>query len=204
MRSAKLLTVVILLLSVLTINSNAALISGQDIIAAPQFAIDDNPGAENYHMQAFDEAQDVILTRDIEVDDGFLTAGTAVSSHMIFLNTPGTTAGTDFDVVWEFDGEILGVMSDRYGLLEEASTDLLGAAGTIYPGSFNARGMENTQDVYDILTPNQISVSMYVTEPGDWIRVVTTSTAVPEPSALGLLFLGLFSLVGYKATRRKQ
>ena len=71
----------------------------QDIIAAPQFAIDDNPGAENYHMQAFDEAQDVILPRDIEVDDGFLTAGTAVSSHMIFLNTPGTTAGTDFDLI---------------------------------------------------------------------------------------------------------
>ncbi|MBN2396598.1 MAG: PEP-CTERM sorting domain-containing protein [Candidatus Atribacteria bacterium] len=187
-----------------TSQSNAALISGQDIIIAPEYAWDDAPGAENTHQQAFNEAQNVILTRDIEVDDGLLTAGTLVSSHMIFLNTPGSSTTSDNNVDWVFDGVILGVMSDGYGTLEAASNDILGASGTDYPASFNARGMESA-DSY-IISGNSIRVSMHVSEPGDWIRVVTAGTTnnVPEPSMIGLLLSGIISLLGFKSIRKKN
>ena len=56
-----------------------------------------------------------------------------------------------FEVEWVFDGLILGIMSDRRGEMEAASSFELGAPGTNYtvrsPGSgpaapFNARGLE--------------------------------------------------------------
>jgi hypothetical protein len=155
-------------------SAQAALTSGQDIIPAPASVIDDAPGAENDHQQAFDEAQDVILAGPLRCDDGVvLPAGTRVNSHMIFLNTPVNTPGAVFDngVVWEFDGDVICVMSDSGGVLEGASNNILGAASTTYPGPFAARGMEGN-DTYTVLN-NKITVDMGVTEPGDWIRVVT-------------------------------
>lgn len=182
--------------------SSALLISGQDIIAAPAFAIDDAPGATNFHQQAFNEAQNVLLTADLDVDGlADIAAGTVVDSHMIFLNTPvGAGGATDFGVTWVFDGEILGVMSDSSGTLEAASSALLGAAGTIYPSSFTARGMEGA-DGYTV-SGNTIVVNMAVSEPGDWIRVVTRAS-VPEPATLFFLGTGLLSLAGLRRIIKK-
>ena len=164
------------------------------IIAAPADANDD--AASNLAIQAFDEAQNVVLSRDIQIDGGMILAGTLVSSHMIFLNSgPGDDdtrishgiGGTDA-ATFTFDGEILGVMSDKPGAYEVASSDILGAAGTSYPGAaFNARGMEEnplsgTNNDYYSFFGNTIEVGMLVTEPGDWIRVVTVS-AVPLPAS---------------------
>lgn len=189
--------------------STALLISGQDIIFAPQYSTDDPPGAENYHQQAFNEAQDVLLTRNIDVDGGFfIPAGTRVNSHMIFFNTPyDDRVSVDLNVPWTFDGNILGVMSDEDGTLEAASNDLLGASGTIY-GSFWNRGMEawdlNNPDNYIISSDlRTITVDMYVFEPGDWIRVVTEAAPIPVPSTMLLLCSGLIGLLGIR-TRFKS
>ncbi len=159
--------------------AKAQLIAGQDIIAAPASIIDDPPGATNDHQQAFDERQCVKLTAPLDVDGGSIAAGTLVDSHMIFLNTEGTTNVSDQNVAWTFDGAVLGVMSDVGGTLEAASSALLGAVGTTYPAAFPARGLESDPlDNYTVAA-NAITVGMHVTEPGDWIRVVTASNCAP-------------------------
>ena len=164
------LTIFTLLLGVAGL-STAALTAGQDIIPAPDSVVDDPPGAVNKHQQAFDERQCVLLTSDLPVDDGAIPAGARVSSHMIFLNTDGTVSASDQNVKWQFDGPILGVMSDQGGTLEAASSVLLGDPATIYPAAFPARGMEPS-DGYSV-AGDTITVNMAVGEPGDWIRVVT-------------------------------
>lgn len=176
-------------------NGYAMLIGGQDIITAPALMLDDAPGATNNHQQAFDERQSVFLDFDLDVDDGTIASGSTVDSHMIFLNTPvGAGGATDFGVEWLFDGIILGVMSDGPGTLEADSSALLGALGTVYPGAFPARGMEGADD-YSV-NGNMITVDMIVSEPGDWIRVITqhTAAAVPAPPTV-LLLLGCIGLL---------
>jgi len=190
---------------------NSQLGAAPAIIAAPPDVRDD--AAWNLGMEGFDEQQSVILPGNISVDgSGTILAGTLVDSHMIFLNTgPGnnTQANSHFNVTWTFDGNILGVMSDGTGSLEVASSPVLGAAGTIYPGvPFGARGLEGNSgpggpfpnDGYTISGNTlSIGVGMSVTEPGDWIRVVTAP--IPAPGALLLGSLGM-GLVGWMRRRR--
>ncbi len=167
-------------------------------IAAPAFAT--NAAATNEAQQGFNEQQDILLTTDVAVDGGMISSGTWVSSHMIFLNNPGGGRITHNDVVWTFDGDVLGVMSNSNGGLEMASTSILGSTTTTYPGStFNARGFEGNDDY--TISGNTLTVDMTVTQPGDWIRVVTASP-VPAPGAALLAAFGL-PIAGL-AKRRKR
>ncbi len=172
-----------------------------EIIPAPQDALDDD--VENSAMQGFNEAQGVLTSVAHGIDGGgSIAAGTLVDSHMIFLNSTGTTAIGHFDVTWTFDGAILGVMSNQSGTLEAASTFELGNPATNYTvgagaAPFSARGLEgignpSSGDGYTILG-NTITVGMYTNEPGDWIRVVTNPVPVPGAFLLGSLGLGFAS-----------
>ncbi|MGR3322878.1 MAG: hypothetical protein ACU0DK_13205 [Pseudooceanicola sp.] len=180
---------------------NSSLGTGPAIIAAPADVRDD--AATNTGMQGFDERQGLWLNSLLNVDGGSIGPGIRVDSHMIFLNTAGNQYASHREVKWEFSGAILGVMSNSNGSLEVASSSFLGALGTIYPNSpFNARGLEGTGiDGYSY-AGNFLTVSMEVTEPGDWIRVVTVSE-VPVPAALPLL-AGALAGFGFFTRRRRD
>lgn len=183
-----------------SVQSHAALISGPDIIAAVSVQ-EDSP--TNSAQQGFNEMQGVVLSRDITVDGGIISQGTRVDSHLIFLNTQGGTRADDRQQ-WGFDGDILGVMSNSNGSLMKASNDLLAAFGDYFTtGSslpFNAAGLESNNilngDGYTFLG-SVLDLRMVVTEPGDWIRVVTVSQ-VPVPAALWLFAPALMGLIGMR------
>lgn len=207
-------TIITLIAGLFSASANAGLISvsgpasslntNAEIISAPLNMGDDN--ATNQAQQGFNEIQNYLLTNDLQVDGGVIIAGATIDSHMIFLNTAGNTAASHIGVDWTFSGTILGVMSDYNGSMESSSSSFLGAPGTVYPGSFAARGLEgnlsncNTQDCYSFFG-DTLSLTMRVSEPGDWVRVITVSdnvsintAQVPEPSTLLIFSLGLVGL----------
>lgn len=190
-------------LGMIAIPAQAAIVgvgNGGRIISAPDSVFDDAPGVEDAdEMLGFDERQNVLLTDDLQVDNGFIAAGTRVNSHMILLNTPGSGWTTLEDIEWTFNGRILGVMSDFNGTLEAASNSILGAPGTAYPGSFRGRGLGGGSpiDTHSGVGTNTLTVTMRVREPGDWIRVVT---AVPEP----LTILGSATALGFGALFKRE
>lgn len=213
MNKSQYLSILIALSMVLTFATSSfgllMTVTGQgQIVTAPANVFDDGvntdePGSDPIFADqwGFDEKQQVLLTSDLMVDGGMIAAGTWVSSHMIFLNTEGGRY-QDTEATWTFSDEILGVMSDSTGQLEVDSSDLLGNPMTMYPDMpFGARGLENN-DAYSAMA-NALYVHMQVTEPGDWIRVITAAKPIPEPGTMMLLGIGLIG-GAYLRRRRTQ
>lgn len=171
--------------------SIAGVTAGGVKLASPPADSGNNGVGDDAAQLGFDERQVVVLAAALTVDGGVIPAGTAVNSHMILLNHESAADFTFLSVLnvsWTFNGAVLGVMSDIGGTLEAASSTLLGAPGTLYPGPFNNRGLELapgsllrgaggiTNEGYTIVG-NTLIVGMQVAQPGDWIRVITAATA---------------------------
>ncbi len=214
----------------ITAPAQAAIISftgnGQILSSAPKSVVNSSKAGgyfNNKLMTGFNEQQNVLLNKDLKVDNlaigqtgkktakmtslnSSIAAGTKINSHMIFLNQKdGQTGLLQAQATWKFDGKILGVMSDVDGLLIGASDQQLGATGTNYGASFKNRGME-TNDIYSFLGNNELKVNMNITQPGDWIRVITAaptqSASTPEPTMMaGLLAAGA---LGARLRKRAQ
>lgn len=196
-------------LSLAPTSSKAAIIgvSGDgSIIDAPDSVLSD--GITSPLMLGFNEKQGVLLTDDLMVNadsrrsrlnpnvgeiinfDGVIAAGTKVNSHLILFN-PQTTTTTTAKATWQFNGKILGIMADRPGLLEVASTPILGSLTTLYPDArIGARGLDPVGDSYQLIDSYTLELSLSANRPGDYIRVVTE---VPEPMTI----LGIGTAVGF-------
>ncbi|MFT7235088.1 MAG: hypothetical protein ACI9QV_000659 [Methylophagaceae bacterium] len=202
---------IILLASALLLSAQAQAaivsVSGGNGVVINAVSVQED-GRTNTFQEGFNEQQGVVLSSAVSIDGSTnIAAGTRVDSHLIFLNTDGGTQGYDKNL-WTFSGDILGVMSNTSGTLLMNSNNQLAAfadyftAGSV--GPFNALGLEQnningTQDGY-LVSGATLDLAMYVTEPGDWIRVVTVSE-VPVPAAL---FLFAPALLGFLGLRKKS
>ncbi len=179
-------------------------VSGAGSIILPVSVQEDTP--TNSQQEGFDEQQGVVLSSAINIDGGTIAAGTRVDSHLIFLNTQGNTRA-DATAQWTFSGDILGVMSQSNGAqLDDSNSQLAFFNDYFTTGSslpFSAAGLESnnmaTNDGY-MFSGATLDLRMVVTEPGDWIRVVTVSE-VPVPAALWLFAP---ALMGFLGLRRKN
>ena len=152
-------------------------------------------------IQYYNEMQGVVLGSALTTDQGVIAAGTAIDSHMFFLNRPGGGAVTSLRGTLTFATMVLGTISDEDGALMVLS-DYLGAPTTY--DNFNNRGLELGGGNADVVTflGDTVTAALNVTQPGDWVRVITVA-AVPVPASILLLPLGLGALGAVRRRRRK-
>ena len=188
------------LLAVSAARATIISVAGSGVIIAPPALIGNNDNPLSTAQQGFNERQGVLLVGPLAVDGGAIAGGNAVDSHMIFFNQSGQVSLSTL-ATWTFSGSILGVMSDLNGTLEAGSSAFLGSPTTLgypAPGGFSSRGME-TNDSY-IIAGNTLTVRMNITQPGDWIRVITRAT--PEGGTAGLMLAAALSVLAIFRRRR--
>jgi len=168
----------------------------------------------NNRLIAWDEIQGITLTSDLNLDWGVgsstIDAGTTVSSHYIQWDPSyrASVYGTA-----SFDADILGFIYKDNSL--DSTDSLLGRAGIVY-NDFRARGLEGnpfsgtlSKDYIANVTGQSFDFHFKATNPGDWVRVVTTGSvgatvsAIPEPSSY-MMMLGGLGLISLMAKRRRK
>lgn len=132
--------------------------------------------------------------------------GTVGQSHYIFWDPIQAPPSGFHTSVFDFDAPIIAILWSGVGL---ADTDLsLGLAGVSYGGAFPARGLEDHPGVPQdsiVLSAGGTTLTFDARAgtPGDWFRVVTAVSTVPEPSSVLLTGLGLMGLLSTRHRGRR-
>ncbi|HXB75295.1 MAG TPA: hypothetical protein VNY05_44095 [Candidatus Acidoferrales bacterium] len=162
-----------------------------------------NDNFQSPNLFGFDESQNILITTALTADvGGPIPIGSTVASHYIFFD-PGPTENIIGTV--NFDSDVLAIFTSTGRLI---STDFLSHTGVNYL-SPAARGLEPGDSV-TISGPRQILFNTTASSPGDYVRVLTTSSpaaaaaGVPEPGAMATLGSGLAVLAVLLPYRRKR
>ena len=103
-----------------------------------------------------------------------IPAGTFIDSYLLHYDPVGSTNSYAYDQSFAFSGKILGVIYTTSGL--HSSDSIVGAPGTSYPGTQNARGYENPPaeqvEISDSLD-TYIVHQFHSTFPGEQTRIIT-------------------------------
>ncbi|MBS0189861.1 MAG: PEP-CTERM sorting domain-containing protein [Phycisphaerales bacterium] len=146
------------------------------------FALDRSVAIDAFAPGTYNQLGDLISAS--------LTAGTVVNSHYIHFDVaPQTSASIQGRV--RFDGQILGVIVlNEAGARHLDDSDFLGAP-TLFTQGNNNRGLEFGSDAFRLtISGDTIEFDLSITQPGDFIRVLT----VPGPGSLALAGFGLLGL----------
>jgi len=174
------------------------------VIAAPSSVTNAAP-VNSPFIQGFNEQSNVLLAADLTMQNfnnpsTVATAGTAVDSHMFFMNLAGGGSQTT-TARFEFSSAVLGIITSGSGL--NATDASLGATGTTYQSGFALRGLEGADAVS--FSGNTVSLTFAISQPGDWVRVITAADIAPVPLPAGapllLAGLGAFAVLRRKAKR---
>ena len=150
---------------------------------------------QNPNLYGFDEVQSFLLPTALPVQGATLAANTRVNSHYVFFdpNLDRTMLG-----FVDFDTQILGIITGT-GSLQTSETFLGNSAvNYIYDP---ATGLEAEDFVS--FSGNRLNWNTNASTPGDYIRVLTAASPVPEPSTLALLALGLAGLGMFSRVRNR-
>ena len=159
-------------------------------------------------VRVWNEQQNIALMSSLNVDingtpgrydgnadlgDFVIAQGVMASSHYIHFDSPGNTNASAKGSV-SFDADIIGVIvrgddrSDGRNRLDQS--DWL-SAGTLYSNGVNNRGLElSSKEFVEISADRRtLSFAFRISNPGDFVRVITR--AVPTPGSIALVGMGV-------------